>query len=368
MKTRPSKVCSKKWMLIFLFSVATLPILSGCEVNNDRIMEPGVQKTPSSPQYVLNCRNIIRSLDSRPSGFFPLDMGNRWTYSGETFIMVEGGEKSTVHYNEERTIVGTEELFDRVYFLEKQEIIDDTRGDVITYWVRYRQDRAGLYQADVPITDPPNDDEVFATFTSTQADKRKERWNFLCQRISSEFRSDNLNAFLMASNNIYQKLRMIDVILGRQALRIPSLGGPPGGVLPDEITRLRYPLHPRQEWIIRDSPLFESMVIGHEVLDLPAGKMHGFKISIVNELFDPCDVVLLWYGRDGFLRMFAHVETEMVDPSGNPIGTLILEENLILESLELARRNLRVDPANCKHDLIQVRSNKPLQRSSRAGY
>lgn len=338
MKTKSSIVCSRIWMLVILFGLATPVIFSACEENNKRIMEPGIQKTPSTPQCISNRRNNLQFDDSRQHGYFPLDIGNRWMYMGETSIMVEGGEPSTIHFEEERTIIGTEDLFGRMYVIEKQETYDDIRGDVITYWVRYRQDRAGLYEADVPITVPPGDDEANSMLTSTHVDKRKERWDILCQRISSEYRADNLNALQIASNYLYEKLRLIDVILGRSTLRIPVLGGPPGGVLPDEITRLLYPLHPRQEWIIRDTPLFSSIVIGHDVLDLPAGKMQGYKISVVTELSDPKDVVLLWYGRDGFLRMFVHVETEMVDPNGNPIGILVSEEKLLLENLELVHR------------------------------
>ncbi len=367
MKTLPRKVCSREWMLIFLFGIAILFILSGCEVNDEGITEPGIQKCLSNPQHVLNGNNVTRSDDSRPNGFFPLDMGNRWTYTGETSIMAEGGEPLTIHFEEEHKIVGTEELFDRMYILEEQVHVDDYSGDPIVSWARYRQDRSGLYTADVPLTDPPGDDEVFAKSNTARVDKRRERWDILCQRAASGFQSDNLIAFRQASNNLYRKMRMIDEILGRQTPGVPLLGDPPGGVLPDEITRLRYPLHPRQEWIIRDSPLFESMVIRHDVLDLPAGKMNGFRIGVFSELYDPGDEVLLWYGRNGFLRMFAHFEVEMVDPSGNTTGILVSEENMFLTNLELARGGRRIDPAECKHDLMQAQPIKPQKRSGKAG-
>jgi len=91
------------------------------------------------------------------------------------------------------------------------------------------------------------------------------------------------------------------------------------------------------------------MVIGHDALDLPAGKMNGFRISVISELYDQCDVVFLWYGRNGFLRLFAHFEVEMLDPNGNPPGVLVAEENLFLNSLEIVRGGHRVDQAVCRH-------------------
>jgi hypothetical protein len=135
-----------------------------------------------------------------------------------------------------------------------------------------------------------------------------------------------------------RRLRVIDIALGREAAVGMQLQGPPGGVLPEEITRLRYPLHPSQEWIIRDDEiLVAAMVEEHDVLDLAPGKMGGFKIRLLIEDLGSEDLVHVWYGRAGTLGLSIHIEQEMVDPGGNPIGTLVLDERRFLESLDLAR-------------------------------
>jgi hypothetical protein len=107
--------------------------------------------------------------------------------------------------------------------------------------------------------------------------------------------------------------------------------------MPEELTRLSYPLRPGQEWTVRDEPFFGSEVEAHDVLDLPPGKMSCFRIKMTNFAMGPDDEVFVWYGRDGFLGMSIHVEGEVIDIGGNPIGVLVFDQNMFLESLDLVR-------------------------------
>ena len=156
------------------------------------------------------------------------------------------------------------------------------------------------------------------------------------QAISRTLEAEHRDAYRRSLDDLCLRLRVIDSAIGRITGPAPVLQGPPGGVLPDEITLLKYPLHPSQEWTIRDDPFYVfGAVEAHEVLDLPPGRMNGYKIRIDNGLFGPSDWGYVWYGRDGYLGLTAHLETEILDPNGNPMGALVFDEHTLLESLDL---------------------------------
>lgn len=270
-----------------------------------------------------------------PNGaFFPLTIGDRWEYSGEFSLWMEGGSRQTQYTYESRTLTGFETLFGREYVIEEQSIVFNSMPPAAVRWYRYRQDKAGLYEADVSITDPPGDygpQEAVLTATGTVSPRTR-----LFAALAAETRAEELAAFEAACGEMRRKLALLDHLRGGSDRALLG-GGPPGGVLPDEITRLRYPLHVGQEWVIRDSPLFTSVVERHEVLDLPAGKFGGWRINARSALTGPEDTVLLWYGRDGLLATYVHLEVEMVGPTGDPLGTMISEERVVLEEIEIDR-------------------------------
>lgn len=340
MRKGQRSICLHQWSLLICVGFTALCLFATCEVMDQRPTDPTGERSPGSSPWTQTGNSTIRARESESKGFFPLDIGNRWTYTGEVSLDVGEGSASVFHTEEEHTIVGTEILFGREYILEKQEIVVNTSDAMFTYWVRYRQDHAGLYEADVPILDPPSPGEDGGVHIESKVDVRSNQWTILWQRISTKIRPENQDAYRQAWDRLLEKLRVIDEVLGRQTLGIRMLIGPPGGVLPDELTRLRYPLHPRQEWIIREDPFMTSIVEGYEVLDLACGKMGGFKIRVLNAILGPDDIILFWYGREGFLKLFTHMEDEVVDPEGNPIDTLVSEHSLILESLNLVRSDL----------------------------
>lgn len=269
--------------------------------------------------------------DPGQGDFYPLALGNSWSYTGERSMLIGDNESYNVSVQEIRTITGTEELFGREYVLEEQFSIisgDIEPDDTITYWSRYRQDRAGLYAADVATNTPPGEILVMI----------RTPWEKLWQRSIEKLESVDKKAAERVRIAHFNKIAAVNELLGRGNSRALQTG-PPGGILPDEIQRLKYPLHPRQEWIIRDTPLFYSVVEKHEVLELPAGRMNGWKIRVYNEFLGNNDIVYLWYGRSGFLGMTVHLETTM----DGVYGTVISDENLFLVSYDLEGKGKKDD-------------------------
>jgi hypothetical protein len=269
-------------------------------------------------------------------GFYPLDIGNHWGYAGELVVILDGDTSSVTATHEERLIIGTEERFGREYVLERQETMDADGDTLSVSWLRYRQDRAGLYGADIPTSEPPLTRLARASAVPRNTDMRPRFFASLWREAAARVRAENAEAYRAGWDRLLRRLAAIDMSLGRASAADPALTGRPGGVLPDEITRLRYPLRPSQEWVVREEP-FEvgSVVESHDVLDLPPGNIGGWRIRITNAYLGPNDLVHLWYGRDGFLGHSIHVEEEIVDPGGDPLGTVVLEESLFLDNLDL---------------------------------
>ncbi len=331
---------NRRWLL----TTVIISLFVACNISDTGLVDGEIQNTVMSQQETLLSDGASEN-DQYHGEYFPLAIGNSWTYTGESSISMEGSEQYSILINETRTLVGTEVLFDREYVLEKQEITQIGLDEITTYWLRYRQDRAGLYEADVSIINPPGADRYKISSSDDNSDSYRDRWTSLWKQLADNLKSIDNETIERARIIHFNKISMINELLGRSANSAMLTSGPPGGVLPDEIQRLRYPLHPRQEWIIRDTPLFYSFVESHEVLDLSAGRMTGFKIRIYNEFLEENDIVYLWYGRCGYLGMYAHFETDMRDAEGNIIGTMISDENLFLESYTLVNEERAVEKA-----------------------
>lgn len=302
---------------VLLLTIAAISLFAACNLTDTR-----TEKTSLEIEQGALFSKDKGPHDPGKGAFYPLAIGNTWTYTGEFSMRIGSGSAFSASRDETRTIIGTEELFGREYFLEEQLNIENSIffPDTFTYWLRYRQDRAGLYEADVAMSDPPGEDSGMEL----------TGWNGLWKRAVEELGPVDTEAVERVKIAHFNKIRTVNELLGRKA-GSPLLTGPPGGILPDEIQRLKYPLHTRQEWIIRDDPLFYSVAEGMDVLDLPAGRLNGWRIFIHNEFLGENDVVLLWYGRKGFLQMTVHLETE-----DNTFGDIIIsDENLYLVDYDL---------------------------------
>jgi hypothetical protein len=272
-----------------------------------------------------------------PTGdFFPLTIGNRWTYAGEFTVATEDGLPFVTETRQVRSIVGTEECFGRQYVLEKEFNIDEDGDTLLPYRYRYRQDGGGLYLADIEASEPPLDRLARSAYVGRGRDDGSEWMAAVWDRIALTIRAEDKDAYNGAWEGLCLKLRSIETATGWNPGFAALSTGPPGGVLPEEITLLKYPLHPSQQWVIRDDPFYVGAAVrSREVLDLPPGRIGGYKIRVDNSLFGPNDWAYVWYGRRGFLGSEIHVESDILDQSGNPMGTMVADDRLYLETLTL---------------------------------
>jgi hypothetical protein len=291
-------------------------------------------------------------------GFYPLAIGNTWEYEVQEMTVVRPDSCGSPcvmigtigQWRERRELVGTEVLFGREYVVEEQIrwsdwgipfdtlSIDTTAfptASPMTYRVRYRQDRAGLYEADVPVGQPLGTNGGLAVAYGAPAPGANERLSVALQRRGMLLTATEAAAYDAADARLQEKWDLVASALAWHRHRPGPPGGHRGGVLDHEITRLRYPLHPGQRWTIREDPLFTSCVIRHELLRLPAGRLGGYRIRIESELFGPEDRVYIWYGRAGFLKLSATLYGEATDPYGNHLGTVVSTEFTTLESFTL---------------------------------
>jgi hypothetical protein len=165
-----------------------------------------------------------------------------------------------------------------------------------------------------------------------------DRWDELWKRAADDLAPDDRDTAERVKEVHFNKIKAVNDLIGRRT-GSAFLTGPPDGILPDEIQRLKYPMHTRQEWIIRADPLFYSIVEGMDVIDLPAGRMNGWRIFIHNEFLDDNDIVHLWYSRQGFLCMKVHLETE-----DHTFGDVIItDETLYLVDYDLEGKGKKDD-------------------------
>jgi hypothetical protein len=79
-----------------------------------------------------------------------------------------------------------------------------------------------------------------------------------------------------------------------------------------------------------------ASVEGTDVLDLPPGRLLGYRIRISSELFGPTDVVHVWYGRSGYLQLVVHMESDAIDSSGEIYGRVVADQREKLEGAWLS--------------------------------
>jgi hypothetical protein len=282
--------------------------------------------------------------------FFPLALGNRWGYERTivTRLEIDGilEPPEVFEATVTRELTQTEELFGRPYVVEETTVQEG--DDTTLEWIRYRQDRAGLYEADVAISQPP------AAPSSLRAPRLSVRIGELADLASArgalERRlegSPHREALLQAWDRLARKVELVRAVRAHRRAAGGIAKDPPGGVTENELTRLAYPLHPGREWVVRADPRFASVVEAHETLDLPAGRMSGWRIRMESAVFGPNDVVHLWYGRSGFLALRADLESTATDENGTVIGILHYHESERLQDLDL-KREPSVQPAESR--------------------
>lgn len=296
---------------------ALLPVLTGCTTDRPaahRIADPPLGVSAATAGH-----------------FYPLEQGHRWSYAGETTIRIRLNDGSppselVLQVDEERVIDGIERRSDRDYLIERQTTIESLDPTPIVSWVRYRQDRTGLYEADVALSEPPVDAGP-GPGLATNARPQRSAPSALLTGLSPDLRP-----YLAAAwGRLEAKRLAATAALGRG--RFPARGVVGEGA-PSELTRLQYPLHPGQAWDIRLDPPFASRVERQETLDTPAGRFAAWRIRVLPPELGPTDEVVSWYSRCGYLGLRIHIETELADPSG-PLGTLTLDQEMVLTGLDI---------------------------------
>ena len=271
------------------------------------------------------------------AGFYPLDLGDRWHYAGRAvFTEVVAGEPSNILYDEARSVDGenvcVESLLGRDYVIEQR--ITHSAGSDYAEYLRNREDSSGLYEADVAINTAPAcvADGAVAVRAAVPSSSVPPRLDL---RPLSPARRLRVEA---AAREVERRLGPL-----RAILPIAVASARPGGVAAGEITRLRYPLHRGQRWVVRDDPgfLFESWDDGMTVLDTPAGRLPAHRVRVNSSLFGPDDFVELLYGRSGYLGLNVHLRTPETDESGNVVGTVLYDDVLRIVSLSLASHGPR---------------------------
>lgn len=239
-----------------------------------------------------------------PSGgawarYYPLEIGNQWRYEWR-HRMWEGDGTVRLDREGELTseIIGMEEFFGRMYVVEEQHETYD-EGDAFT-WIRYRQDRDGLYEAEVSITQPP------ALIGAERAAMEK--------RPEALAPAAGTNRELLPHGVDSNGRVMIDVLAERhRRLVAAGLGRVIGTAEEGEITRMPYPLRPGEIWSAFSE--LNSEMEGHELLHLPIGNRVGARIRIT---LSEDAYTLVWYSRCGLLRIYHYSETGI---PGQPLYT-----------------------------------------------
>jgi len=310
------------------FALLTTVAIGGCGVDRQNPLRP----VPGAPRSALESgaitlgRNEPFGPGEPGAGFYPLAIGNSWSYatSFQVTVLDSAGnvfESFGVTGTSDRSLTGVATIFARSYV--EEDWIDHESGqpEAILFSVFYRQDRSGLYEADPP----------FTSITPLPVRPASATPGPAALRSAAISRAFHGRVSRSALNSMLERL---DQMTGGG-----RRGRPRGGPLDHEITRLSYPLRPGAHWVIRADPRFESTVERVGPIDEPAGRFVGARIRIDSEFFGPKDHVELRYGRAGFLGLSAHTESIATDEAGNVIGTMVAEQRQDLTALKLRRRD-----------------------------
>lgn len=295
--------------------------------------------TPVQPDRRMD--HAISSVGSTPlasgfgaASFYPLKVGNRWEYSGESrFALVDpevygGPVVVDVRYTESHSILGEEERDGHVYAL-REEVREVQSGSYFgsgKSWSRMRQDRSGLYAANMP-QEPPS------ITTSAGATQATSVHGLLPGEVTA-FRERGFSEDAIARFTArIVRLRMA----ARGAGRALSERGRDSDA---ELTWLLYPLRLGAEWNMVPGLEWPARVGRIETLETRSGRLVAYRIE-TNPGGEPMkegEYVRLWYGRAGYVGYSLHLWDVATDADGNPTRvTATFDDTMILTDAELRR-------------------------------
>jgi len=300
-------------VLIYLLGV----FLSGC--SNPTPLEPLADGGTASGG---NHGTIAASSGYGSASFYPLAVGNTWTYEGRGTAHVVGGppeEDLTYAFTETHRLVGTTRFEGTPYVVEEQihhEIPERDTGP-FTYWDRLRQDRDGLFSLDTLLQEaPPLEGMGSTAFSAVSHARHSYRIDIAAWR-----RDGVADASLERFADRVELVR--EVVRGKFRREEAS---PEAGL---ELRRLVYPLRPGVNWSIRPDFPWPARVDRIEVLDTPAGRGPAYRIDInpFGDLLHEGEWVRVWFSRDGFLGYSFHFGD----------GTYESDESMMVTSLQIAK-------------------------------
>ena len=306
--------------------------LTGCSHRSYREAAPPVDESIAG--QVLGAR----PWDGAPrAGFamgarllYPLAVGNRWDYavrSRTTIVTSDGPQPPQFTDDPLRVVISSMGQFGtRTYFFQ-EEGNPQLGGPFSQVSFLVRQDRSGLYEADIV--------RAANAATAMQSDAASAPLAPAAMRAYVDrvvARPSERAAFERATR---QLAALFASARQQAAIGGPSSGGPDAG----EISLLRYPLTAGARWIVRESPRFGRAVVGRERVVVPAGAFMAWDLRGVSELYGPRDRVHFWYSSAGLIRVAFHFESNAVDDAGNVIGRAIGDEEQVLTALNLVDPN-----------------------------
>ncbi len=306
-----------------IFSACLIVILAaGC----------GVEPTPVSETPVSKLFDPSISHSAGPTGFFPLEIGSSWRFRAtfEIEIIVVNSPafapSDVFEGTIERRTIGTEEIFGREYVIEETRFNVTGLPDTTVWWTRFREDHAGLYNANVSKSLPPGMAPHGAVANRGTSVRGWGRLRAAADRTIPP-------GLRIAWREHVSRLESI--LDPGPALPIEAAGRP-GGAEPGEIVRLVYPLHPGSTWFNRVAPIrVWSSVEGLEVIRLPAGRFPVYRIQVKSARLDEDDRVTAWFGRCGRLGYTVHLETVAIDIGTGETVRIITDQSEWLADLDL---------------------------------
>jgi hypothetical protein len=257
--------------------------------------------------------------------FYPLQPGNSWHYDKRFKTQIfPTGEPPLPPVVTRSTVVRRqlcrETIGDRSYLAE--EATETRNGSTFSSWIYLREDRSGLYEADLDIGTEPTCDDPGATALGSRASIQPLPALAADPELSRQL-AELPAAYRPAVAQLEKKRAVLAEILRQHGGSTTAAAGGERAQAEGELTRLSYPLHTGASWHIREDPLFAARVVGMDALPLDCGRVPAWRIRYTSELFGPNDLVRVWYSRWGYLGLEAHLEGDAVDAEGNVIGRVV---------------------------------------------
>ena len=290
--------------------VGLMVAILGCSRAQDPTLGPAFR----APESELEAF----AADGSGDRFYPLEIGSRWNYRGGFKLALDDGNGplqviADVSSTTYRVMQCDQEIEDRVYRVEYAVQVEwSTYGPRAFHsWIRYREDRNGLYERDITGATPGCSRPDPSRTTAVTAERS----------VVEGLDDPRLREAARTA------LARVDVV--REVLRRgPFTGLEAAGS--GEITRLRYPLVTGATWTIRSDPRVEATVEGLDHFEVESGLLPAYRIRIDWPVVSgPHDLIHVWYGRAGYLGMNAHLEF------GSDIGLMIADETETLVGLDL---------------------------------